>query len=271
MQRSSQQSLDDAEQRHGAGARALGADQPRSSPTAERSIKSKTRASSSSRRRVSGSTRSSRSTPRSAPGLSFAGARATARDARRATRNGSSRLRQRGSRARNRLDADPAAARAREADLDCTSTSCASSVQNDRGRLTSLEALQEAALGTSSEQVNRWLRRRRSTSSRRLAQELVVEAGWERAVETVLGPYLQAVISSNIDDVAARCPSSPRAGCRCSRPRRRRRARGRATRCSRACRRPDAVGARARRHPRRRVAEGSHRARGDARATASRS
>ncbi len=75
-------------------------------------------------------------------------------------------------------------------------------LQTDRGRLTSLEALQEAALGKSTEQVNRWLQAQTLDERRRLAEELVVEAGWERAVETVLGPYLQAVGIQSIDAVA---------------------------------------------------------------------
>jgi chromosome segregation protein len=75
-------------------------------------------------------------------------------------------------------------------------------LQTDRGRLTSLEALQEAALGKSTEQVNRWLEAQTLDERRRLAQELVVEAGWERAVETVLGPYLQAVGIESIETVA---------------------------------------------------------------------
>jgi chromosome segregation protein len=75
-------------------------------------------------------------------------------------------------------------------------------LQTDRGRLTSLEALQEAALGKSTEQVNRWLQAQTLDERRRLAQDLVVETGWERAVETVLGPYLQAVGINSIDTIA---------------------------------------------------------------------
>ena len=76
------------------------------------------------------------------------------------------------------------------------------SLQTDRGRLTSLEALQEGALGKPPEQVNRWLQAQTLDERRRLAQELVVETGWERAVETVLGPYLQAVGVESIDAIA---------------------------------------------------------------------
>jgi chromosome segregation protein len=75
-------------------------------------------------------------------------------------------------------------------------------LQTDRGRLTSLEALQEAALGKSTEQINRWLKTQTLHDRRRLAQDLVVESGWERAVESVLGPYLQAVTITSIDSVA---------------------------------------------------------------------
>ncbi|HJR69494.1 MAG TPA: chromosome segregation protein SMC [Gammaproteobacteria bacterium] len=80
------------------------------------------------------------------------------------------------------------------------------SLQTDRGRLTSLEALQEAALGKSTEQVNRWLTAQTLDERARLAQALVVENGWERAVESVLGPYLQAVTVKSLDSVAAALP-----------------------------------------------------------------
>ena len=85
-------------------------------------------------------------------------------------------------------------------------------LQTDRGRLTSLEALQEAALGKSSEHVNRWLAARALAQRHRLAQQLVVERGWERAVETVLGPYLQAVSVESIDRVAEHLPELSEGG-----------------------------------------------------------
>ena len=79
-------------------------------------------------------------------------------------------------------------------------------LENDRVKLASLEALQEVALGTSSEQVGGWLKAQALADRRRLAEDLVVEPGWERAVETVLGPYLQAITIKSIDDVAGRLP-----------------------------------------------------------------
>ncbi|HSG64438.1 MAG TPA: chromosome segregation protein SMC, partial [Gammaproteobacteria bacterium] len=72
-------------------------------------------------------------------------------------------------------------------------------LQEDRGRLMSLEALQEAALGKTSNDVTQWLAARSLDGNPRLAQSLDVEPGWERAVETVLGAYLQAVCVDSID------------------------------------------------------------------------
>src|SRR5690606_20643387 len=75
-------------------------------------------------------------------------------------------------------------------------------LQNDRGRLASLEALQEAALGKTTTQVAEWLERAPVVDRRSLAERLAVEPGWERAVETVLGGYLQAVSVAALDDIA---------------------------------------------------------------------
>jgi chromosome segregation protein len=62
-----------------------------------------------------------------------------------------------------------------------------------QGRLSSLEALQQAALGKSREAVNAWLGQRGLGGLSRLAEKLEVAPGWERAVETVLGFHLEAV------------------------------------------------------------------------------
>ncbi|MQM37253.1 Chromosome partition protein Smc [wastewater metagenome] len=60
-------------------------------------------------------------------------------------------------------------------------------------RLTSLETLQEAALGEG-EAAGRWLAAQGLDDGERLARRLDVEPGWERAVEAVLGAHLQAVL-----------------------------------------------------------------------------
>jgi chromosome segregation protein len=85
-------------------------------------------------------------------------------------------------------------------------------LQTGRGRLTSLEALQQAALGRSTAQVDRWINDHAFAERPRLAQELVVEKGWERAVETVLGPYLQALTIDNLDSVAESLPTLTEGG-----------------------------------------------------------
>jgi chromosome segregation protein len=76
-------------------------------------------------------------------------------------------------------------------------------LQADRGRLASLEALQQAALGQASGAVKGWLKARDIDSNPRLAENLRVATGWEKAVETVLGGYLEAVCVDGLEDVAA--------------------------------------------------------------------
>ncbi len=66
------------------------------------------------------------------------------------------------------------------------------------GRLASLEALQQAALDPG-QGAGEWLREQGLQQRPRLAEGLRVEAGWELAVETVLGADLQAVL---LDDFA---------------------------------------------------------------------
>ena len=73
-------------------------------------------------------------------------------------------------------------------------------LQQMLGRKATLEALQKAALGQGSEGVTHWLESHQLARRPRLAQQLTVTEGWETAVETVLGDYLQAVL---VDDMAA--------------------------------------------------------------------
>ncbi|GAB4359309.1 MAG: chromosome segregation protein SMC [Gammaproteobacteria bacterium] len=76
-------------------------------------------------------------------------------------------------------------------------------LQNARGRLASLEALQQAALGEGKGGISGWLERQGMKSAPRLAKEMEVESGWEKAVETVLGPSIEAVCVNDIESVAA--------------------------------------------------------------------
>jgi len=67
-----------------------------------------------------------------------------------------------------------------------------------QGRFASLEALQKAALGEGDGDVKAWLEGAGLDGNKRVAQSIDVTEGWDRAVETVLGGYLQAVCVSDI-------------------------------------------------------------------------
>jgi chromosome segregation protein len=64
--------------------------------------------------------------------------------------------------------------------------------QAARGRLASLEALQHAALGQEKGAAQEWLKQHGLDRAARLGEVLDVDAGWETAVETVLGSLLEA-------------------------------------------------------------------------------
>ena len=75
------------------------------------------------------------------------------------------------------------------------------SLQESQGRYASLEALQQAAMGEGDDGIKDWLKGAGLESNRRVAQTLNVESGWDKAVETVLGDYLQAVCVADITPV----------------------------------------------------------------------
>ncbi len=66
--------------------------------------------------------------------------------------------------------------------------------QEARGRLSSLETLQHAALGQEQGAAVEWLRRRGLDSAARVGEQLVVEPGWENAVEGALGQLIEGVL-----------------------------------------------------------------------------
>src|SRR5256885_8827054 len=70
-----------------------------------------------------------------------------------------------------------------------------------RTELTSLEALQAAALSDHAGQAGEWLRGAGLAARPRLAAALEVESGWERAGETVLGDYLEAVCGERLGEI----------------------------------------------------------------------
>jgi chromosome segregation protein len=73
--------------------------------------------------------------------------------------------------------------------------------QTALGTQVSTEALQQAALGKVSGKVTEWLKSKSLDRQPRVAQQLRVDRGWERAVETVLGSYLEAVCVDGLDSV----------------------------------------------------------------------
>ncbi len=68
-----------------------------------------------------------------------------------------------------------------------------------QAELTSLEALQAAALSDHAGQAGEWLRAAGLSARPHVAAALEVEPGWERAVETALGDYLEAVCVEGLD------------------------------------------------------------------------
>ena len=77
-----------------------------------------------------------------------------------------------------------------------------SQLQSMKGRHASLEALQQAALGKTGGEVAQWLSENNLSEAQRLAQGLKVAAGWEHAVECVLGFHLEAVCVDGMDSAA---------------------------------------------------------------------
>jgi chromosome segregation protein len=91
--------------------------------------------------------------------------------------------------------------RDQRAELDGALHEARQSLQSARGRLASLEALQQAALREDDGTLRQWLQDSGWASPKRLAQQLEVEAGWEKAVEAALGNFLHALC---VDDLDAR-------------------------------------------------------------------
>ncbi len=74
-----------------------------------------------------------------------------------------------------------------------------SSLQSLKANLQSLQTIQEASLGRQQSTEENWLKAHGLENNSRLAENLQVESGWERALETVLGQDLKAVC---LDDLS---------------------------------------------------------------------
>ncbi|MCB1706946.1 MAG: chromosome segregation protein SMC, partial [Halioglobus sp.] len=66
-------------------------------------------------------------------------------------------------------------------------------LESRRGRLDTLRAIQNTAFGNEEAVLGEWLASTGLARRRRLVQELVAEDRWTRAIETVLGDFLQAI------------------------------------------------------------------------------
>ncbi len=72
-------------------------------------------------------------------------------------------------------------------------------LQHIKGKITSLELLQQHAMGKDNRKLNDWLEKIGLTENRRLAEFLSVDPGWETAVETVLDGNLEAICMDNAE------------------------------------------------------------------------
>jgi len=80
-----------------------------------------------------------------------------------------------------------------------------SELRTAKGRLASLEALQQAALGVVAGGARDWLEAQGLAGHSRLAEKISVSEGWNKAAEVVLGKSLQAVCAERtIDDISAK-------------------------------------------------------------------
>ena len=76
-----------------------------------------------------------------------------------------------------------------------------SEMHHVQGKIASLELLQQHAMGKDNKNLGAWLESVQLADAMRLAEQLEVENGWDKAVETVLGHYLEAICIDNADQV----------------------------------------------------------------------
>lgn len=72
-------------------------------------------------------------------------------------------------------------------------------VQELRGQAANLQAIQDAALSSNVPEAETWIRDNDLVDAQRLGENLSVVPGWERAVESVLGRFMQAL---QVDDLS---------------------------------------------------------------------
>ncbi len=92
--------------------------------------------------------------------------------------------------------------RTRQQEVQTTLNHLRAELQKQKGKEASLQALQQEALGKKGGGVSQWLQKQGLADAPRLAEKLKVDAGWEEAVEVVLGPYLEAICVNNFMSAA---------------------------------------------------------------------
>jgi chromosome segregation protein len=85
-------------------------------------------------------------------------------------------------------------------------------LQNNSGRLASLNALQQAALGGSEKSRQEWLKTHGLEDAPPLAKLLDIDSGWENAIEVVLGDFLKAVCVDDYDSLSRKLVDTPDSG-----------------------------------------------------------
>lgn len=81
-------------------------------------------------------------------------------------------------------------------------------LQQLQGQQASLRALQEDALGSNAAEAAQWLGQHNLEDAPRLAESLQVDAGWEQAVETLLGDALEMLVVPQLDDTLRKAVAS---------------------------------------------------------------
>ncbi len=110
------------------------------------------------------------------------------------------------------LDRDIAVLREERGTRESALNEARQSLGAARGRMASLETLQQAALREDDKDFGTWLDRHGLRERERLADALRVQAGWEAAAEHVLADLLQAPVLPESDALHAAPASGPKAG-----------------------------------------------------------